>query len=149
MDIYIDDLADYQAVVEALDRCEDDDVLCCRVEAVFNLVRLAIQKTRRAGVTAQLIDTDGYVVRQLTSKKRSANRQVDQLNDKQIAVVRALEKVMGYCKAEGIQLIGYSDELVALPAGLGDADIASAAALAVEAQGVYRGVEVLDDHLDV
>jgi len=148
MDIYVDDMADYQAVVEVLERCEPDDVICCRVEAVFSLVRLAIQKTRRSGVTAQLLDSDGYVVRQLTSKKRAVAAG-GQLTDKQIAVVRALEKVMGYCKAEGIQLVGYSDELVALPAGVSDQDVASALALSVECQGVYRGAEVLVTHLDV
>jgi len=143
MDIYLDDSTDYEAIVAVLERCEQDDVLCCRSESVFQLARAAITRTRRTGLAIQLLDCDGYVVRQLTSKARVAS--ADRLNDKQIAVVRALEKVLGYCKTEGIQLIGYSDELVAVPAGLKDEDIASSAALALEADGVYRGVEVLDN----
>lgn len=143
MDIYLDDSTDYDAVVAVLGRCELDDVLCCRSEAVFQVARSAITRTRRIGLTLQLLDADGYVVRQLTSKPRVAA--ADRLSDKQITVIRALEKVLGYCKAEGIQLIGYSDELVAVPAGLKDEDIASAVALALEADGVYRGVEVLDN----
>lgn len=143
MDIYLDDSTDYEAVVAVLGRCELDDVLCCRSESVFQIARSAITRTRRAGLSLQLLDPDGYVIRQLTSKQRVAAA-TDQLSDKQIAVIRALEKVLGYCKTEGIQLIGYSDELVAVPVGVKDDDIASAAALALEADGVYRGVEVLD-----
>jgi len=84
-------------------------------------------------------------VRQITSRKRESVSE-GRLTDKQIAVIKALEKVLSYCKAEGVQLIGYSDELVALPVGLDDEEIASAVAISLETQGVYRGVEALDDH---
>jgi len=145
MDIYLEDGAGYEAVVEALKRCEQDDILCCADEEQFSLARSAITKEKFAGITVQLLDADGYVVRQITSRKRESVSE-GRLTDKQIAVIKALEKVLSYCKAEGVQLIGYSDELVALPVGLDDEEIASAVAISLETQGVYRGVEALDDH---
>lgn len=148
MDIYLEDSASYSDVLNALTQCEIDDVLCCRAEPVFKLIKQAITEKKRTGVTAQLLDADGYVVRQVTSKTRGTVPQ-DQLNDKQIAVLRALEKVLSYCKREGIQLVGYSDELVAIPSSLEDSEIASAAALAVETHGIYRGAEALENERDV
>ncbi|MBY4677217.1 response regulator [Marinobacterium arenosum] len=145
MDIYLDDSADYEVIADAFRRCEAEDAVCCRSEALFTLAKQVMVKERLAGATLQLIDSDGYAIRQVTSRRREEQGAAssDQLNDRQLAVIKALEKVLGYCKKEGIQLIGYSDELVALPVGLKSNEISTAAALDIETHGVYRGAESL------
>ncbi len=58
-------------------------------------------------------------------------------------MVRALEKVLLHCKKEGIQLIGYSDELVAMPVIVSSDDVSPAVALDINSHGVYRGADSL------
>lgn len=144
MDITLENDASYATVVAAHKRCTAEDAVCCRSEALFALAKGALVREKITGVTLQLLDADGYAVRQVTSRRRddqSASR--DRLNDRQIAVIRALEKVLSYCRKEGIQLIGYSDELVALPAHIRPEEVASACALDIDTQGTYRGADAL------
>lgn len=144
MDITLDNDASYETVVNALKRCGVEDAVCCRTEALFSLAKGALVREKIAGVTIQLLDSDGYAIRQVTSRRRDDSpSRSDALNDRQIAVVKALEKVLAYCRKEGVQLVGYSDELVALPAHVKPEEIASASALDVDTRGVYRGAEAL------
>lgn len=141
MDIYVDNDFDYAAVLKALSMCEPDDALCCRGEAVFELAKKVMVKERYTDITVQLIDEDGFAVKQVVSRKRDELSVDDGFNDRQVAVIRALEKVLGHCRKEGIQLVGYSDELVALPASLSVEDVTTDYAIDVDTQGVYSGVE--------
>ncbi|GGO76652.1 hypothetical protein GCM10011348_04370 [Marinobacterium nitratireducens] len=144
MDIILDNDASYEQVVEALKRCGAEEAVCCRTEALFGLAKSALVREKIAGVTIQLLDADGYAIRQVTSRRRDENAsQGDALNDRQVAVVKALEKVLAYCRKEGVQLVGYSDELVALPAHVKPEDIATASARDIDTRGVYRGAEAL------
>ncbi|MBS97745.1 MAG: response regulator [Oceanospirillaceae bacterium] len=122
------------------------DTICCKRDSQFETCKQALIKAKLAGVTICLLDQDDYVIRQTSSKKRT---QVSgpQLNDRQLAVIKALEKVLSHCKKEGVTLIGYSDELVALPSGLVGSELASAYAVDVDAHGSYRGADGIDSLL--
>ncbi len=101
-------------------------------------------KEKQAGVTVQLVDEQGFAIRQVTSKTPEEDRPTDcQLSTRQASVVRALEKVLMHCKKEGVQLVGYSDELVAMPAEVDPEDVSPAVALDVETFGVYRGADAI------
>lgn len=148
MDRLIAEPGSYEAIASALRKSEPGDMVCCTSEASFALAKVVMVKERLSGVTVQLLDQDGYAVKQVSSKKRSAESP-DSLSDRQIKVVRALEKVLMHCKKEGIQLIGYSDELVALPASTPPEAVSTAAAIDVCSFGVYQGADAfvdLDDH---
>ncbi len=144
MDITLENNASYASIVAALKRCTAEDAVCCRTETLFNTVKRTIIQEKIPGVTLQLLDADGYAIRQVTSRRRSEQAPTsDRLNDRQIAVIRALEKVLHHCRKEGIQLIGYSDELVALPVQIKSDALASACAMDVETSGTYRGAEAV------
>ncbi|MCP8689309.1 response regulator [Marinobacterium sedimentorum] len=144
MDITLEDNASYTTIVDALRRCGVEDAVCCGTEILFNSAKHALVQEKLSGVTLQLLDADGYAIRQVTSRRRSDQAPVpDRLNDRQLTVIKALEKVLRHCQKEGIQLVGYSDELVALPAQIKPEAIASACALDIETYGAYRGAEAL------
>lgn len=129
-----------EAVVHA---AASGDTICCETESQFEICKQALIAARLAGITICLLDRDGYVIRQTSSKKRS---QINgpQFSDRQLAVIKALEKVLAHCKKENITLIGYSDELVALPSSLVGSDLASVHAREVYASGAYRGADGID-----
>lgn len=77
----------------------------------------------------------------MSSKPKTVPK--DQLSGRQIAVIRALEKVLKHCRQEGIQLVGYSDELVAIPAHVPMEEISSAGALDVNCHDVYKGADAI------
>ncbi|WP_240776409.1 response regulator [Nitrincola alkalilacustris] len=95
------------------------------------------------GITVQLLDSDQYVIRQASSRKRSDQATDKQFSDRQLTVIKALEKVLRHCKKEGIQLIGFSDELVAQPSGLDPQELMSAYALEVDTSDAYKGADSL------
>lgn len=139
MDINLSTTADYEEIVNALRKCGPDDAVCCENTALFQQAKKILIQEKLKDKTIQLLDSDGYAVKQVTSKAKSKNK--DQLNNRQIAVVRALEKVLAHCKKEGVQLVGYSDELVALPSHIAPEEIASASAVDVNSHDAYRGAD--------
>ncbi len=146
MEYPIDIDSTQEAITALVAGAESGDTVYCRRESQFEVAKKALVANKRAGVTLCLLDQDGYVVRQTASRKRSA-QQGPRLTDRQLVVIRALEKVLAHCRKEGVALVGYSDELVALPAQLTGTDLASAYAVEVDASGVYRGAEGIDSHL--
>ncbi|MFW1676477.1 hypothetical protein ACFVYJ_01665 [Pontibacter sp. JAM-7] len=142
MDILLSEKPTADDISAALKQCTADDAVCCKSEQVFQQAKILLVKHKLSNVTVQLLDSEGYAVRQVTSKKRGEGRQ-DQLSDRQISVIKALEKVLMHCKKEGIQLVGYSDELVALPAHINSEEISSAGAMDIESFGVYQGADAL------
>jgi hypothetical protein len=144
MDITLENDASDTTILEALKRCGNDDAVCCLTETMFDRAKQALVREKISGVTLQLLDADGYAIRQVTSRRRSEQKPTpDRLNDRQIMVIKALEKVLRHCQKEGIQLIGYSDELVALPADIKSDAMASTCALDIETYGAYRGAEAV------
>ncbi|WP_027856456.1 hypothetical protein [Marinobacterium jannaschii] len=149
MDIFIANDSSYGEIVGTLRNCGAKDALCCSSEAVFALAKKALVNEKLTGITVQLLDSEGYAIRQVTSKKRGDKPPSDQLSDRQIAVVRTLEKVLYHCQKEGIQLVGYSDELVAMPAGLAAEDLSTAGIRDVETYGTYVGADALVQEVEV
>ena len=143
MDIFLSANAEATDVIEAIRGCTPEDAVCCKDEETFKLAKTALVQEKRCDVTIQLLDSDGYAIRQITSKKRDESANQDTLNARQIKVVRALEKVLLHCKKEGIQLVGYSDELVALPSHIEQNELSSAGALDVNCHQVYRGADAI------
>lgn len=143
MEYHIDTNAEPEAITAIVNGAVSGDTICCQHENQFEVCKRALLAARLPGVTLCLLDADGYVVRQTSSKKRTRgdNRR---FNDRQLAVIKALERVLAHCKQEGITLIGYSDELVALPEGLLGTELASVHALSIYASGAYRGADGID-----
>ncbi|WP_200834041.1 response regulator [Nitrincola tapanii] len=117
--------------------------ICCQDLETFELAKRALVAERALGVTLQLVDEEGYISRQVTSKSRSESLAPDSFNDRQLAVIRALEKVFEHCQKEGIQLVGFSDELVAQRVGTKTNHLGlSAGALDLDTHGMYRGADL-------
>lgn len=143
MDIMLNLDAEKQDIVEAVRQCGVDDAVCCPTEELFKLAKIVLVQEGLKDVTLQLLDSDGYAIRQVTSKKKGDAQKRDQLSDRQKSVVKALEKVLSHCRKEGIQLVGYSDELVALPSHVPLEEISSSGAVEVQSDGVYKGADAV------
>lgn len=143
MDIVLPIEAEAEVILNALQDCTAEDAVCCQDENSFKLAKVLLIKEKIKDVTVQLLDNDGYAIKQITSKPRDKSKSRDQLNTRQITVIKALEKVLLHCKKEGIQLIGYSDELVALPDHIPTEELSSAGALDVNTHGVYKGADAV------
>ncbi|WP_305857786.1 response regulator [Balneatrix alpica] len=152
MDINLSPLASLEDIREAIRRCTAEDIICCHAEAVFQEAKRALQQSGKPDVTLQLIDYDGYAIRQASSRRRGEEAKpklAEQLTRQQMAVLSALEKVLQHCRRHNIALVGFSDSLVALPAHLLEQNpqaVHSMSALEVNVHGAYRGVDW--EHLD-
>ncbi|MBR9884309.1 MAG: response regulator [Oceanospirillales bacterium] len=122
------------------------DTICCKRESQFEICKSALLQAKLAGVTICLLDQDDYVIRQTSSKKRNQVKG-PRLTDRQLVVIKALEKVLAHCRKEGVALIGYSDELVAMPDSVAACDLASAYAVEVDSSGCYRGADGIDSSI--
>lgn len=143
MEQFIPEDSSVQSIREIIRNAAAGEVFCCRDLALFETAKVALVAEKVAGITVQLVDEGDYVVRQVSSKRRADQKKSDQLNDRQLAVIRALEKVLQHCRKEGVQLIGFSDELVAQPAHLDPAEGISPFALDLDVHDVYRGADSL------
>lgn len=143
MDIVLNIAAEDIVILDALRECGAEDAVCCQDEATFKQAKVLLIKEKLKNVTVQLLDEGGYAIRQVTSKPKNKALNSDQLNARQITVIKALEKVLHHCKNEGIQLIGYSDELVALPSHIIAEEVSSAGALDVNCHNVYKGADAI------
>ncbi|MBV1789927.1 response regulator [Marinobacterium sp. D7] len=143
MEYQIDINSERDEIVKLINSAVSGDTICCKRESQFEICKSVLVEAKLAGVTICLLDQDDYVIRQTSSKKR-AQVNGPRLTDRQLVVIKALEKVLAHCRREGIALIGYSDELVALPASVAQSDPASAYAVEVDSSGCYRGAEGID-----
>jgi hypothetical protein len=132
--------ADNETIRAALLSCSEGDAINCLSEEVFAQAKLLLVKEKITGVSIQLLGDDGYVIRQVTGKRRS-ELGAGEFNDRQLAVIKALEKVLRHCQQEGVKLVGYSDELVAYPAGCKDPNQASVYALDIDSSEAYTGAD--------
>lgn len=147
MDINLSPLASMEDIRNAIRRCGPEDMICCHAEAVFQEAKRALQQSAKAEVTLQLIDYDGYAVRQASSRRKGDEAKpklADQLTRQQLAVVSALEKVLQHCRRHNIALVGFSDSLVAVPAHMLEKNIHAVhtmAALEVNTHEAYSGMD--------
>ncbi|MBA4502290.1 response regulator [Marinobacterium marinum] len=145
MEFYIEHDTNIKDVTERLKACSDGDVISCTDAQLFDAAKAVLIREKLPGLTIQLLDTSDYVLRSVTSRRRSDTTPSDQFNDRQEAVLKALEKVLAHCEKEGIHLVGFSDDLVAIPAHLDDGSGLSAEAVDLNTSGVYRGAEYQHD----
>lgn len=129
-----------ETIRSALRACVPGSAISCRTEQDFARAKILLVKEKITDVSIQLVDSDGYVIRQVTGKRRSEVGD-GEFNDRQLAVIKALEKVLMHCKQEGIKLVGYSDELVAYPARCTSLEQASVYALDVDTSDAYSGAD--------
>lgn len=141
MEFYLEQDTKVADVTERLKACQYGDIISCSDAALFEVAKAVLVREKLPGLTIQLLDSSDYVQRSVTSRKRRENTQSDRFTDRQEAVLKALEKVMAHCEKEGIRLIGFSDDLVAIPAHLDDGTGLSAEAIDLDTSGVYRGAD--------
>lgn len=106
----------------------------------FALLRGLLIEYKKVGLRVCLLDEDGYIVKQVSSRARE-NLAHQGLNDTQLKVVKALERVLEHCAREGITLVGYSDQLVAIPTRLAELNLQSEQAREIDDHGVYLGAD--------
>lgn len=135
-----------QEVTERLRACSPGDQVSCSDEALFEVAKAVLVREKLAGLTVQLLDDSDYVLRSVTSRRRSEVEKLNRFNDRQEAVLRALERVLAHCEKEGIRLIGFSDDLVAVPAHLDSSACLSAEAVEVDTSGVYCGADSIGEY---
>lgn len=141
MEFFLEADTKVQEITERLKACQYGDVINCSDTALFEVAKAVLVREKLPGLTIQLLDSGDYVLRSVTSRKRRGTAPSDRFTDRQAAVLKALEKVLAHCHKEGIRLIGFSDDLVAIPAHLDDGSGLSAEAVDLDTSGVYRGAE--------
>ncbi|MET4161211.1 UV DNA damage repair endonuclease [Marinobacterium sp. MBR-111] len=146
MEFYLSSDVGVQEVTERLRACSPGDQVSCSDEALFEVAKAVLVREKLAGLTIQLLDAGDYVLRTVTSRRRHQVEKLDRFNDRQESVLKALERVLAHCDKEGIRLIGFSDELVAVPAHLDNSACLSAEAVDVDTSGVYRGADSIGEY---
>lgn len=133
------DNATYEEAKNTLVQCQAEDVLNCYSLESFELAKSVLISEKLTEKTVQLLDEDEYVLQQVTSKKREDADKEIEFSDRQLAVIKAMEKVFEHCQREGIKFVGYSDELVAYPANCENIEQASEFCLEVHTSQTYKG----------
>jgi len=146
MEFYLSSDTGVQEVTERLRACSPGDQVSCSDEALFEVAKAVLVREKLTGLTIQLLDAGDYVLRTVTSRRRHEIEKLDRFSDRQEAVLKALERVLAHCDKEGIRLIGFSDELVAVPAHLDNSACLSAEAVDVDTSGVYRGADSIGEY---
>lgn len=141
MDFYLESDAKIKDVTACLKGCRSGDVINCTDAGLFEVAKAVLVREKLPDLTIQLLDSSDYVLRTVTSHRRRSQAHQDRFSDRQEAVLKALEKVLAHCAKEGISLVGFSDDLVAIPAHLDDGTGLSAEAIELDTSGVYRGAE--------
>lgn len=158
MDSFIYATDAYAAISAKLKAGSKLDQVTCDSEQVFALAKSILVKEKIGGVTVTLVDPKGTPIRQVTSKRRAEPAtekpaveptSPEQLTERQLVVVSALEKVLMHCKREGLQLIGYSDALVVLPSNVADEEVSSANAYEIDTGDCYRGADEIQPDLEI
>ena len=107
----------------------------------FEQLKGLIIDARAIDLKLSLIDDDGYVLKQISTKRRdiqSSAAKSPGFTARQMSVISALERVMTLLDKEGINLIGYSDELVATIAD--DSSLQTGElAIDIDTKGIYKG----------
>jgi len=146
MEFYLPSDTSVQEVTERLRACSPGDQVSCSDEALFEVAKAVLVREKLTGLTVQLLDDGDYVLRSVTSRRRREVEKLNRFSDRQEAVLKALERVLAHCEKEGIRLIGFSDDFVAVPAHLDSSACLSAEAVDVDTSGVYRGADSIGEY---
>jgi len=134
-------LSDAQ-IRELVKNASTGDILNTSSQEQFELIKKLLVEYKRVGLRLCLLDDDGYILRQISSRSRAQVIEPG-FSPQQKRVLKALERVLAACERENIALVGYSDSLVAVPKGLLHTELASAEARELESLGVYIGADLL------
>lgn len=129
----------YEDIKQILMDSQPEDIVNCYSLDVFSEAKSVLINEKLTEKTLQLLDEDDYVLQQVTSKKRVDVDKEIAFSDRQLAVIKAMEKVLQHCEREGIKLMGYSDELVAYPANCETLEQASEYCIEVNTSDTYKG----------
>lgn len=136
--------ATQQSIRAIVQGSSSGDILNTTSAEQFELLKKLLIEYKKVGLRLCLLDEDGYILRQVSSRSKSEHL-VPGFNNQQKRVLKALERVLEACEHEQISLIGYSDSLVAVPSKLLHTELASAEAREVEARAVYIGADALNN----
>ena len=139
MEYDLSENASYEEIKSILLKCVAQDVVNCYSLEIFNDAKKILVSDKLTDRTVQLLDDEDYVLQQVTSKKREEVDKEKGFSDRQLAVIKAMEKVLIHCQKEGIKLVGYSDELVAYPAKCESIELASEFCLEINTSETYKG----------
>jgi len=107
----------------------------------FEQLKRLIIDAKAIDLKLSLIDEDGYVLKQISTKRRDLKPDTAKDSDftaRQMAVISALERVMTLLEKEGVNLVGYSDELVATISN--DTSLQTGElAIDIDTRGIYKG----------
>lgn len=140
--------ADSEKLAQIINNANEGDTLNVQSNEQFEHLKSLIIDQKRVGLRIALIDEDGFIVKQIATQKRIKNSQSDTtqpskqtstaFSARQLAVISALERVMKHLEQEGVSLVGYSDELVAVPTNA-KASHASDVSIDIDTSGTYSG----------
>lgn len=140
--------ADRDKLSQIMSNANSGDTINVSVIDQFEHLKSLIVAQKRVGIRIALLDDDGYVIRQIATKRREATVDTNAsaipedtsgaFTARQQAVIKALERVMHHLHKEGVSLVGYSDELVAVPS-TAKSSHSSDLSLEVDTSGTYTG----------
>ena len=150
--IHVKPGADQDKLQKIIANCSAGDTINVASIEQFEGLKKLLVAAKKIDIRLVMIDDEGYISRQIHTKKRSEStvsanlsktyaEQQSGFNDRQMSVIRALERVLVHCKKEGISLVGYSDELVAIPAQSVDQFESTVDSYDLDTQGVYTGAD--------
>lgn len=145
MNISVPASAKAPEIVQLVRSAKPDDCLLCHHERQYSLIKIALVKLQRPDLNAELYGEDGRLLKQLAAKSKDSGTQ-EGLSRDQIKAVKQLEMAFQECYSSRLNIIGFSDGLVAVPieAGVSLASITSSDALDVDSMDVYKGYEAED-----
>lgn len=146
MNISVPASAKAPEIVQLVRSAKSDDCLLCHHERQYSLIKIALVKLQRPDLNAELYGEDGRLLKQLSAKPKDSNKVQEGLSREQIKAVKQLEMAFQECYGARLNVIGFSDGLVAVPieAGVSLAAITSSDALDVDTMDVYKGYEADD-----
>lgn len=149
--IHVKPGADQEKLQKIITNCSAGDTINVVSREQFEDLKKLLVAAKKIDIRLVMIDDEGYVSRQIHTKKRTEapSSELSEaklsahsgFNDRQMSVIRALERVLAHCKKEGVSLVGYSDELVALPAQSADQFESTVDSYDLDTQGVYIGAD--------
>ncbi len=143
MESQLNSTATDAAMRDLVSKASTGDTINVVTQAQFDRLKRLLVEYKKVGLRLCLLDEDGYILRQVSSRSKSARVESAGFNEQQKRVLKALERVLEACEREKISLVGYSDSLVAVPAALLHTDLASAEARELECGEVYLGADIL------
>lgn len=139
--IHVKPDADTEKLIKIIINSNPGDSINVSILPQFEQLKNLIIEAKALDLKLSLIDEDGYVLKQISTKRRNVEKQAVQsegFTARQMSVISALERVMTLLDKEGISLIGYSDELVATIAN--DSLMQTGElSIDIDTQGIYKG----------